>query len=224
MFRGHLYGVGVGPGDPELMTLKAVRCLEECEICFCPGRIPEETVAYQIAVQAVKSLKDKPLVGLELPMTKDAVRLERSHKKAVETVKAALAAGKTAVFLALGDISLYATFSYLAEPLEAAGYEVTRIPGIPSFIAAAAKGRIALASQDEEVHIIPATYKKDFPGDYPGTTVYMKAGKKMRQIKEMAEEKTLLFAENIGMKEEKIEFQKENMPDAAGYYTLVIKK
>ena len=66
---GILYGAGVGPGDPELMTLKAVRLIKENEVIALPGPVAEETVAYQIAVQAVPGLAGKTLVPVEMPMT-----------------------------------------------------------------------------------------------------------------------------------------------------------
>ena len=66
---GILYGAGVGPGDPELMTLKAVRLIRENEIIALPGPAAKETVAYQIAVQAVPELAEKTLVPVEMPMT-----------------------------------------------------------------------------------------------------------------------------------------------------------
>lgn len=78
---GKLFGVGVGPGDPELMTLKAVRLIRECDIVFVPGKVPEETVAYQIAVQAVPEICDKKLVGINMPMTKDQELLRKVMKR-----------------------------------------------------------------------------------------------------------------------------------------------
>ena len=71
MEKGIAYGVGVGPGDPELMTLKAVRIIRENEIIAFPGTVPEESAAYRIAAQAVPELPNKILLGLNLPMTRD---------------------------------------------------------------------------------------------------------------------------------------------------------
>lgn len=68
---GILYGAGVGPGDPELMTLKAVRLIRENEVIALPGEKAEETVAYQIAVQAVPELAQKTLLSVNMPMTHD---------------------------------------------------------------------------------------------------------------------------------------------------------
>ena len=75
--NGILYGVGVGPGDPELMTLKAVRLIHENEIIAVPGADPKETVAYQIAVQAVPELAEKTLLPVYMPMTHDREEMRR---------------------------------------------------------------------------------------------------------------------------------------------------
>ena len=69
--NGILYGAGVGPGDPELMTLKAVRLIKENEIIALPGPAAKETVAYQIAVKAVPKLAEKTLLSVDMPMTHD---------------------------------------------------------------------------------------------------------------------------------------------------------
>ena len=61
---GKLYGVGIGPGDPELLTLKAVRLIRECDVIAVPGERPQETVAYKIAVQAVPELREKALCAI----------------------------------------------------------------------------------------------------------------------------------------------------------------
>ena len=79
--RGILYGVGVGPGDPELMTLKAVRLIKENDIIAVPGAEVRETVAYKIAVQAVPELADKELLPIYMPMTHDKAELELNHEK-----------------------------------------------------------------------------------------------------------------------------------------------
>ena len=78
--RGILYGVGVGPGDPELMTLKAVRLIKENDIIAVPGAEVRETVAYKIAVQAVPELADKELLPIYMPMTHDKAELELNHE------------------------------------------------------------------------------------------------------------------------------------------------
>ena len=96
---GILYGVGVGPGDPELMTLKAVRLIKENDIIAVPGADVRETVAYKIAVQAVPELADKELLPIYMPMTHDKAELELNHEKGAKALEAALNTGKNVVFL-----------------------------------------------------------------------------------------------------------------------------
>ena len=92
---GILFGTGIGPGDPELMTLKAVRLIRENDTIAVPGEKPEESIAYQIAVQAVPELAEKELVAIPMPMTKNAKELEENHRRGAEKIEELLDAGKT---------------------------------------------------------------------------------------------------------------------------------
>ena len=137
--KGTLIGVGVGPGDPELMTLKAVRMIRENEVIAVPGKQPKETVAYQIAVQAAPELADKTLLPLYMPMTMDAEERENNRKIAADTAEQQLEQGKNVVFLTLGDPTVYSTFSYVKKLVEEHGYQTATVSGITSFCAAAAR-------------------------------------------------------------------------------------
>ena len=119
--KGILYGIGVGPGDPELMTLKAVRMIRENEVIAVPGEKAEETVAYQIAVQAVPELADKKLLSVYMPMTHDRAVMEENHRKGAKAIEAWLEQGKNVVFLTLGDPTIYSTFTYLQKLVEEDG-------------------------------------------------------------------------------------------------------
>ena len=153
--KGIAYGVGVGPGDPEYMTLKAVRLIRENEVIAVPGKVPKETVAYQIAVRAVPEMAEKELVPIYMPMVKDRQRIDLEHRKGAEIIKAYLDRGRNVVFLTLGDPTIYCTFSYLQHYLEADGYPVELVSGITSFCAAAARLNLPLAEWDEAIHIVP---------------------------------------------------------------------
>ena len=143
--KGTLYGVGVGPGDPELMTVKAIRMIRENDIIAVPGAEVKETVAYKIAVQAVPELADKELLPIYMPMTHDPKELEENHAKGAKALEACLDAGKNVVFLTLGDPCVYSTFSYLQHRVEADGYHTELVSGITSFCAAAARLNISLS-------------------------------------------------------------------------------
>ena len=129
--KGTLYGVGVGPGDPELMTLKAVRLIRENEVIALPGEIPEKTAAYRIAVQAVPELAEKKLIPIFFPMTMDRAEQQKEHERGAEKLKRLLDTGRNVVFLTLGDPSIYSTFSYVQQLVEADGYPAEMVSGVP---------------------------------------------------------------------------------------------
>ena len=130
---GILYGVGVGPGDPELMTLKAVRLIQENEIIACPGTMPTETTAYRIASQAVPELAEKTLLPVAMPMVMDREKMRENHEKAADQMEPYLQQGENIVFLTLGDPAIYSTFYYIQEILAKRGYTTELVSGIPSF-------------------------------------------------------------------------------------------
>ena len=109
--RGILYGVGVGPGDPEMMTLKAVRMIREADVVAVPGECAKDTVAYRIAVQAVPELEAKELLAIYMPMTHDWAKMQENHQKGAKLLEKMLDTGKKVVFLTLGDPTIYSTFS-----------------------------------------------------------------------------------------------------------------
>ena len=224
--KGILYGVGVGPGDPELMTLKAVRMIRENEIIAVPGADVKETVAYKIAVQAVPELAEKELLPIYMPMTHDAKELKENHAKGAQTLEVCLDQGKNVVFLTLGDPCVYSTFSYLQHLVEADGYHTELVSGITSFCAAAARLNISLSEWNEQLHIVPAVHRLDSELTEAGNYILMKSGKKMNQVKEILAKsgRDVLMVENCGMPEEHVYHGVDEIPDDAGYYSLIIAK
>ncbi len=224
--KGIAYGVGVGPGDPELMTLKAVRLIKENEVIAVPGREPEETVAYKIAAGAVPEIAEKELVPIYMPMVKDRELIEKEHLKGARTIERYLDQGKNVVFLTLGDSTVYCTFSYLQHILEADGYKVELVNGIPSFCAAAARLGVSLTEWDEMLHILPAVHKAEDLLELPGNYVLMKSASHMKEVKDMLRKsgRSVKAVENCSMETEKIYNSLEEIPDDAGYFSLIIAK
>ena len=224
--KGTLYGVGVGPGDPELMTLKAVRLIRENMIIAVPGADPKETVAYKIAVQAVPELAEKELLPIYMPMTHDPEELEKNHTKGAMALEEVLDQGKNIVFLTLGDPCVYSTFSYLQKRVEKDGYHTELVSGITSFCAAAARLNIPLSEWNEQLHVVPAIHRLDSTLNESGNYILMKSGKKMNQVKEILSQsgRDVLMVENCGMENEHIYRSVEEIPDDAGYYSLIIAK
>ena len=224
--RGIAYGVGVGPGDPELMTLKAIRLIRENDVIALPGREPKETVAYRIAVGVVPELADKELVPVYMPMVKDRALIDLEHRKAARLIEGYLDQGKNVVYLTLGDSTIYCTFSYIQHYLEADGYESALVPGITSFCAAAARLNIPLTEWDEQLHVVPAVHRLDKVLDEPGTYVLMKSASQMAAVKDMLRKsgRRVGMVENCSMENEKVYNSVDEIPDDAGYFSLIIAK
>ena len=165
---GILFGTGIGPGDPELMTLKAVRLIRENDTIAVPGEKPEESIAYQIAVQAVPELAEKELVAIPMPMTKNAKELEENHRRGAEKIEELLDAGKNVVFLTLGDPTVYSTYLYVYRRVLEDGYDARIVSGVTSFCAAAASLSEGLVENSEELHVIPASYQIEDALELPG--------------------------------------------------------
>lgn len=223
---GKLYGVGVGPGDPELLTQKAIRIMKECDAIAVPGKIPEETVAYQIAKAALPELTKKESVGIYMPMTKDPEALAKWHEAGVQKLCAKLDEERQIAFLTLGDPTVYSTYLYLQEQIAGRGYETEIISGIPSFCAAAARMCRGIAKKEEQIHIIPASYQIAEALKLPGTKVLMKAGRNFAEVKRQLEtqDAEVWMVENCGMETERIYEGIEKLPEEAGYYTLLFVK
>ena len=227
--KGKLYGVGVGPGDPELLTLKALRLIKDNEVIAVPGKEIQTSVAYQIVKGAYEELDEKTLIPVAMPMTKDPQVLKANHDKAADQVESYLKEGKNVVFLTLGDTTVYSTYLYVHKRILERGYEAEIVSGITSFCAVAARLNMGLVEADQPLHVIPATYKAQEMEEIlklPGTKVLMKTGKKMKQVKESIEKsgQKAVMIENCGMPSEKIYRSAEEIPEDSGYYSLIIVK
>lgn len=223
---GKLYGVGVGPGDSELLTLKALRLIREADVIAVPGNTPKESVAYKIVKGAYPQLDEKEMMAVPMPMTKDREKLEKAHAEGTEIVKEALDQGQKVVFLTLGDPTVYSTYMYVHKRIQEMGYETEIVSGITSFCAVAARLNMSLVEKAEPLHVIPASYQIEEALKLPGTKVLMKAGKKMKEVKAQikAQGAEGVMIENCGMPDEKIYRSVEEIPENAGYYSLIIVK
>jgi len=224
--KGKLYGVGVGPGDPELLTLKALRIIKGSDIIAVPGEAAQESVAFEIAKGAYPQLAQKECMAIPMPMTKDPEVLKESHEKGAARLEEALQGGKQIAFLTLGDPSVYSTYLYVHTKLLEKGCEAEIISGIPSFCAAAARFGIGLVEKAEPLHVIPASYQIEDALCLPGTKILMKAGRKIKEVKEqlLTMKAQGFMIENCGMENEKIYKTIEEIPENAGYYSLIIVK
>lgn len=226
MSEGIIYAVGVGPGDPELMTVKAVRLIREADVIAMPGKEVKESVAYRIAARAVPEITRKELIAVEMPMTKDRTVLEEAHRTGAKALEELVDRGKTVVYLTLGDPTVYCTFSYLQHCLEADGYEVRLVPGISSIMASAAALGIPLTEGNEELHVLPGNHLTEGLNGLRGTCVVMKSASRIKDVKSMLRSsgKEVQAVLNCGMESERLFRSADDIPDDAGYFALIIAK
>lgn len=224
MIRGILYGIGVGPGDPELMTRKAVRTMMECDVIALPRKDRAKCPALRIASAAVPEVLEKPMVEIHMPMTKDADALEQAFAQGAEQLREELDKGKTVGFLTLGDPSVYSTFSYLQRRLARQGYETRVIPGVTSFCAAAAALNRPLCEGREELHLIPGSEDDRQALSYPGTKVLMKGcgAELASRVEELG--LTMQMVENCGLEGERVYRCAREIAGAVSYYSVMIVK
>ena len=224
--KGIAYGVGVGPGDPELMTLKACRLIRENDVIAVPGKVPEEAVAYKIAAGAVPEIADKEPVPVNMPMVRDADLIAKAHRQAADIIEKYLDEGKNVIYITLGDSTIYCTFSYIQHILETDGYTAELVSGIPSFCAAAARLGVSLTEWQEPLHVIPGLHNTEGTLEWPGNYVIMKSASKTREVKEMLGRSgyDVQAVENCSMDNEKVYRSLEEIPDDAGYFSLIIAK
>lgn len=224
-----LFGVGVGPGNPELMTLQAVRVIENADIVAIPRSGQKVNVAYNIASGAVKALDKKRIEELNMPMTRDKEELKRNHDAAAKAVAKWLDEGKNVAFLTLGDPTIYSTYMYVHKRVASMGYDTHIIPGITSFCAVAARLNDSLTEAEEMLHVIPASYEGfEEAMNLSGTKILMKSGKQIGKIKHyiknMSKKQSVQMVERCGMEEERIFKNIDEIDENAGYFSVMVVK
>lgn len=153
---GTFYGIGLGPGDPELITVKARRIIQQCPVLFLPqGGEKEDGLALSV-IKDMVSKENQEIISLPFPMTLDPVILDKAWGKAAELIAFKLKEGRDVAFLTLGDPLLYSTFIYVYHAVKNIySQAITEIiPGISSISAASARALIPLASGSQRVAII----------------------------------------------------------------------
>lgn len=223
--RGTIFCIGVGPGDPELLTLKAVRLIRGCDVIAAAGRSMEESTAYQIALQAVPEIGKKSALPIEMPMKRDPAQLAQAHRRGADRIEKVLESGRSVGYLILGDPSIYGSFTYLHKILQEDGFTVQFCSGVTSFCAAAARLGISLAEGDEQLRIVPGLNRESDTGQYSaGNTVIMKAGSGIGEIREELKKTAgrVYFVEKCGRDGERVAIGAEKIPADAGYMSLIM--
>jgi precorrin-2/cobalt-factor-2 C20-methyltransferase len=225
---GILYGVGVGPGDPELITVKALKTISGCRyVSFIDPGENRKAVAFEIARAAMPEIEKKEKIRVAVPMTADKALMRTHHSCAFDAISESLKSGDSVAFLTLGDVSLYSTFGYLRKLANEAGFETRMVSGVPSFCAAAAALNSDLALGDQNLHIFYTSQANlDAFLALKGTKVFMKGPASLPYIIKTVKEKGLdaSLISNCGMENEIIVKSVKEMDgdEGFGYYSLVI--
>lgn len=219
---GKFYSVGIGPGDPKLMTLKAVETIERCDIIAVPNSGSDENIALKIAKAYIDG---KRIVAAYMPMTRDLAVLEENHSKAAGELAELLSQGHSIAFLTLGDPSIYSTAMYIHKRIKSLGFQTEIIAGVPSFCAAAASLDITLCEGAEALHIIPASYPNtDAALALRGNKILMKSGKSIAAVKDKLQGKNAMMVERASMADEKVYYTLEEVDESASYFSVVVIK
>jgi precorrin-2/cobalt-factor-2 C20-methyltransferase len=233
MSRGVLYGIGIGPGDPDLITVKGAKILSQCLDVFVPkAKISEKSTARAISEKHLHP--EANIYELVFPMDTDNGRLRASWKEGAGRVAEVLEAGRDACFLTLGDTMLYSTYIYLVRALREIlpKAEVVTVPGITAFSAAAAATEFPVGTGKRPVTIIPTSDDLEEVRRMlarPGVKVIMKIGQRCEQILELLEETGAIgdsvFISRVGLEDQRIERdlnKLRNGPPDTGYLSVIL--
>ncbi|MGI6482911.1 MAG: precorrin-2 C(20)-methyltransferase [Methanobacterium sp.] len=211
MDKGKFIGVGVGPGDSELLTVKGIKTLKSVPVICAPKSSKDKPSLALSIVQNILNERKDDYVILEplFPMIEDKRALENYWKGAAQLVIDELDQGKDVSFITLGDPSIYSTFSYIAQIIRDEGYIVEMVPGITSFTSCAASAGITLSEKDEIVIVVPKVDQRlEEILEHADTAVIMKTSRHSEMlediIKKDSRDKKIISVQNCGMKDEKI--------------------
>ena len=226
---GTFYGVSVGPGDPELMTLQAVRRLENCPVIAAPQTPKGGMLALDIAKGAV-DLSGKTIRAAHCQSSDLAVQ-KAAHIEAARAVKEYLDAGHDVAMLNLGDVSVYATFGYLQEILEAEGCKTVMLPGVTSFSALvrARLGQSLTGGMEQPLTIAPGRCAAEVLAA-PGAKVLMKSGRQLPETLAALADAGLLSRSamvcNCGLPNEEVwpDLADYDPARSAGYFATILVK
>lgn len=230
---GTLYGIGIGPGDPELMTVKGVRILQTCRHIFVPrARIAAQSLAFAIAEHYIQP--GSKLARIEFPVTRDPAELQRQWEENARQIADALQTGEDACYLTLGDTMLYSTYVYLLRALRSQlpDVQIITIPGVNSVGAAAALAEFPLGIGDRSLTILPVTddlQEIEHALHTHGTLILMKIGKRLHRVLELLENQGVIekavFVARAGLDGQRLVTdvrQLKDQPPEAGHMSIIL--
>ena len=189
-----LTGIGVGPGDPDLLTVKAVKAIQDADMIMCPASAEDRpSIALSVVDTLIDKSKNQEIVKLIFPMTKDKAILEAHWKENSKIMAEKVLSGKNVVYLTVGDPYLYSTWIYMHREISKKHPEmkITVIPGIVSMFTFASKVGISIAEGAEKVSIIPSCYDLSSVKEIAKNSevlVFLKDGRYFDQVIELVRE------------------------------------
>jgi precorrin-2/cobalt-factor-2 C20-methyltransferase len=226
MIIGRLFGVGVGPGDPELLTLKAVRILQNCPVIAAVSAGGRPSVARRIAAPHLPPGRAE--LNLALPMQPAPELAEAAYDEAASRIGAELEQGRDVAVLCEGDPFMYGSFAQLLDRL-GERYATEVVPGVTSFTAAAAAARQPLVSRNQSMMVLPATLPRAALASRLGSAdaaAILKLGRHLPKVREVIVELGLLeraiYVEHASDGPERVERLTELSVDEAPYFSLLL--
>ena len=229
---GKLYGIGVGPGDPELLTIKAVEILRRSEHIFTPmAKAGGASLAFDIARRYIPAAT--PVTQLLFPMVKDKQVLEQQWLKNYRAMETAVRAGQICAFITLGDPGTYSTFSVVMRYFRrfAPDIEIETVPGITSFAYAAARAGMPLVEGNETVSVVSANDSQERLEriiDSSDSVVFLKTYRQRERLLKMLKDRGLgdccAYIQKCGLTGERVSRNLDGLLQNPEYLSLVILK
>lgn len=222
---GTVYGIGLGPGDPELITRKAARLIESASVIAYPSLAGGESFARSIAAELIPEAAQE--IRIDVPMTVERAPAQAAYDRAAEEIAALLAQGQDVVVLCEGDPLFYGSFMYLYARLSP-DYPVEIIPGVTSVTACAARGSLPLVARNEVLTVLPGPLPDDALRDHletADTLVLMKVGRHLSRLKALLHETgnlaRALYVERATLGNEKVMPLAET-GESAPYFSMIL--
>jgi len=225
--KGMLFGIGVGPGDPELLTLKSINTIKKCDVIAYPKTGDGKGAAFSIIEEY---LDGKEMLACRFAMAMNLEKLDDSRQIVSDDITRLLNQGKNVGFITLGDPTTYSTYMYIHQIITKKGFCADIIPGITSFATAAAALGIALCEWDETLTIIPIQDGGNIDEllDYPGNKVIMKSGKHLGSVldKLKARRYDVKIASRVSMEGQRLyeSIEEYEKSPESGYFTIAIAR
>lgn len=224
------YGIGVGVGDPEEITLKAINILKKLDVVVLPeAKKDEGSVAYEITKQYMKEEIEK--VFMEFPMLKSLEERKEARKRNAMLIQTLLEQGKNVGFLTIGDTMTYSTYVYLLEHLPEK-YLVETVPGISSFVDMASRFNFPLMIGEESLKVVSLNPKTDIEAEIASADniVFMKVSRSFERLKQAilatGNQENVIMVSNCGKENQVVAYNIEELEeeDIPYFTTLILKK